>query len=56
MGDRVRLNVRTGFIENLTTGDKINAEPLADFLMEIVDAGGIREKMLAHKSEYKLWG
>ena len=55
MGDRVRLDVRTGRIENLTTGAKLQAEPLPDFLMEILEAGGIREKMLAHKSEYKLW-
>ena len=54
MGDRVRLDVRTGRIENLTNGAKIHAEPLPDFLMEILEAGGIREKMLAHKSEYKL--
>ena len=56
MGDRVRVNVRTGLLENLTTGAEIPADPLSDFLMEILEAGGIREKMLAHKSEYKLWG
>ena len=56
MGDRVRLDVKTGQIENLTNGAKIHAEPLPDFLMEILEAGGIREKMLAHKNEYKLWG
>ena len=56
MGDRVRLDVKTGRIENLTNGAKIHAEPLPDFLMEILEAGGIREKMLAHKNEYKLWG
>jgi 3-isopropylmalate/(R)-2-methylmalate dehydratase small subunit len=55
MGDTIRLGIRTGRIENLTTGAKIHAEPLPDFLMEILEAGGIREKMLAHKSEYKLW-
>jgi len=56
MGDRVRVNVRTGLIENLTTGDKIQAEPISDFLMEYLEYGGIHEKMLAHKSEYELWG
>lgn len=56
MGDRVRVNVKTGEIENLTTGAKIQAPPIADFLMEILEAGGMKEKMLAHKSEYKLWG
>jgi 3-isopropylmalate/(R)-2-methylmalate dehydratase small subunit len=55
MGDRVRVNVRTGLIENLNTGAKIQAELLPDFLMEILEAGGMREKMLAHKSEYELW-
>jgi 3-isopropylmalate/(R)-2-methylmalate dehydratase small subunit len=55
MGDKVHVNVRTGLIENLTTGDKIQAEPISDFLMEFLEAGGIEEKMRAHKSEYELW-
>jgi 3-isopropylmalate/(R)-2-methylmalate dehydratase small subunit len=55
MGDKVKLNILTGVIENLTTGAKIQADPLPDFLMEILEAGGIQEKMLMHKSEYKHW-
>ena len=55
MGDRIRINIRTGLIENLTAEAKIQAEPISDFLMEYLDAGGIEEKMRAHKSEYKLW-
>ena len=55
MGDRVKVDIMKGVIENLTTGEKIQVDPLADFLMEILKAGGIQEKMLMHKSEYKHW-
>lgn len=45
MGDRLRVNVRTGKIENLTTKATIQAKPLPDFLMAILEAGGLREKV-----------
>ena len=54
MGDRVRLNIRTGEIVNLTTGAKIQAKPLPDFLMDILEAGGLKEKILSHRSQYEL--
>lgn len=54
MGDRLRVNVRTAEIENLTTGDKFQAQPFPDFIMEILEAGGIRQKILSRRSEYKL--
>ena len=51
MGDRVRVNARTGKIEDLTTGATIQAKPLPDFLMAIIDAGGLRKKIAR---EYQL--
>lgn len=54
MGDRVKVNIRTGEIENLTTGEKVQAKPFPDFIMDILESGGIRGKILSRKSEYKL--
>jgi 3-isopropylmalate/(R)-2-methylmalate dehydratase small subunit len=54
MGDRVRINVYTGEIKNLTTGEEIKAKPYPDFIMKIVEAGGIGNYILSRKSEYKL--
>jgi 3-isopropylmalate/(R)-2-methylmalate dehydratase small subunit len=54
MGDRLRVDVRKGVVENLTTGETIQAKPLPDFMMELLEAGGINPYILKHKSEYKL--
>ena len=54
MGDRVRVNVRTGDIKNLTTGAGAKAKPLPDFIMNILEAGGINQYIVSRKSEYKL--
>jgi 3-isopropylmalate/(R)-2-methylmalate dehydratase small subunit len=54
MGDRVRVNIRTGFIQNVTTGEEIKAKGFPDFIMRILEAGGINKYILSRKSEYKL--
>jgi len=54
MGDRIKVNVRTGEIRNLTTGEEIKAKPLPDFIMAILEAGGINQYILSRKSEYEL--
>ena len=54
MGDKVRVDVRTGKIENLTTGEALQASPLPDFIMDILEAGGINHYIVKHKKEYKL--
>ena len=54
MGDRVRVDILMGLIENLTTGQTIQAKPLPDFIMDILNAGGITQFILSRKSEYKL--
>ncbi len=54
MGDRVQIDIYTGEIKNLTTGEEIKAKPYPDFIMNIVDAGGIAAFIKSRKSEYKL--
>ena len=54
MGDRLRINVYTGEIHNRTTGIEIEAKPYPDFIMRIVEAGGIGNYIRSHKSEYRL--
>ncbi len=54
MGDRLRVNVGTGKVENLTTGETYQANPFPDFIMDILEAGGINKYIVKHKSEYKL--
>lgn len=54
MGDRLRVNIRTAVIENLTTGQVIETKPFPDFIMAIIAAGGIGPYILSRKSEYEL--
>lgn len=54
MGERMRVEVKTGRIEDLTTGERIQAKPFPPFIMAILEAGGITQYIRAHKSEYKL--
>lgn len=54
MGDRVRVDVIRGSIENLTNAHTLQVKPLPGFIMEILNAGGINEYILSRKSEYKL--
>ena len=40
-GDKLKVDVATGTIENLTTGDTFHAQPLPGFVQEIAKAGGL---------------
>jgi 3-isopropylmalate/(R)-2-methylmalate dehydratase small subunit len=40
-GDEVSVDATSGTIRNLTRGKEFAAEPLPEFVMEIVDAGGL---------------
>jgi 3-isopropylmalate/(R)-2-methylmalate dehydratase small subunit len=53
MGDRVRVDVKTGEIKNLTTGIVIQAKKLPGFMLTILEAGSIKQWILNRKSEYK---
>jgi 3-isopropylmalate/(R)-2-methylmalate dehydratase small subunit len=42
-GDQIDVDLNTGVIRNLTTGQTFEAEPLDPFVARIVEAGGIIE-------------
>lgn len=44
-GDRLELDVETSVITNLTTGETFQAEPLSDYMMNIIEHGGIKPMM-----------
>ncbi len=41
MGDRLRVNLESGEIENLTSNLTFQAAPIPDFMREIITAGGL---------------
>jgi len=49
-GNEIRVDVRRGRIHNLTTNKTFKAEPLPDFLSEIIRAGGLLRYMKKHRS------
>ena len=40
-GHRLRVDVTRGVIENLTTGKTVQGTPSPEFLMEMLQAGGL---------------
>ncbi|MBZ8134784.1 hypothetical protein [Afifella sp. IM 167] len=46
-GDTARIDFRRGRVENLTRGGEIDAMPLPGILVDIVQAGGIVEMLIA---------
>jgi 3-isopropylmalate/(R)-2-methylmalate dehydratase small subunit len=42
-GDRLRVDLEKGLIENLTTGNKYQASPFPEFMREIISLGGLVE-------------
>ncbi|MFQ6024399.1 MAG: 3-isopropylmalate dehydratase, partial [Acidiferrobacterales bacterium] len=40
-GDALRVDPMAGTVENLTTGDKLDCEPLPEHLMEMINDGGL---------------
>jgi 3-isopropylmalate/(R)-2-methylmalate dehydratase small subunit len=40
-GDRVRVNIKTGAIDNLTSGESLHSSPPSPFLLNMVEAGGL---------------
>ncbi|MFC1848020.1 3-isopropylmalate dehydratase [Chloroflexota bacterium] len=54
IGDHLEVNIQTGEITNLTTKETLKGEPMPDFLLEIIEAGGqvpYLKKITAEKSE-----
>ena len=53
-GDELSLDLKVGTIKNLTTGKSGKFKPFPDFLLEIVDAGGLEKfgnKLIAEGRE-----
>ena len=46
-GDRLSLDIETAVITNETTGETFQAEPLSDYMMDIIRHGGIKPMMRA---------
>jgi 3-isopropylmalate/(R)-2-methylmalate dehydratase small subunit len=45
--DRVRLNIRTATIERMSDGTRLAGTPLPEFVLEIVEQGGLLPKLVA---------
>ncbi len=54
MGDRLKLDIKTGHIENMTLGEAFMAKAFPDFILAILEAGGIGPYILSRKGEYEL--
>lgn len=53
-GDSLEVSIRTGLIKNITTGDSFQAKPFPDFILAILEAGGICPYIISKKDEYEL--
>jgi len=53
-GGRIRIDVETGAIKNLDTGETFQAKPIPDFMLEIIREGGLIGKIKKHVIEGKL--
>ena len=55
-GDELVLSLRTGTINNLASGETLTFKPLPDFLLEIIEAGGLigQVKQLINDGKVKL--
>ena len=49
-GDRLRVDLATGKVKNLTQGDVVTTHPLPAFIQDILDAGGVQNYLKAHKT------
>jgi len=53
-GERIRIDVETGEIRNLKTGEVFRAKPIPDFMLEIIREGGLIGKIKKQVAEGKL--
>jgi 3-isopropylmalate/(R)-2-methylmalate dehydratase small subunit len=49
-GDRLRIDLDAGTIENLTRGGVLKTQPLPPFIQKIVDAGGMENYLRSHET------
>lgn len=49
-GDRLKIDLDAGTIENLTRGEILSTQPLPPFIQKIVDAGGMENYLKTHET------
>jgi len=49
-GDKLRIDLNLGRVENLTREGVLTTQPLPDFIQKILDAGGMENYFKTHKS------
>jgi 3-isopropylmalate/(R)-2-methylmalate dehydratase small subunit len=49
-GDRLKIDLDAGTIENLTRGGVLTTKPLPPFIQKIVDAGGMKNYLKTHET------
>jgi 3-isopropylmalate/(R)-2-methylmalate dehydratase small subunit len=49
-GDRLRVDLGSGNVENLTRGDAVTTQPIPPFIQNILDAGGVQNYLKVHKT------
>lgn len=52
-GDQLRIDLAEGIIQNLTTGKNFNIQPFHDFMLGILEDGGLVKHYLQEKKENK---
>jgi methanogen homoaconitase small subunit len=53
-GDRLRILLEAGLIENLTTGEKFQIQPFQKFMLEILQDGGLVNHLLKKREKTNL--
>jgi 3-isopropylmalate/(R)-2-methylmalate dehydratase small subunit len=48
-GHQLRVNVKTGLVENLTSGKSLQGSPPSEFMLDMVEAGGLIPLLKAGK-------
>lgn len=49
-GDELELNLKTGIIENITKGTEIQGDPLPEFILDMIEQGGIKQYYINKKN------
>ena len=52
-GDEIQINMEIGILKNITTGEEFKIKKLPDFMVEILDEGGLIPYLKDHINEIK---
>ncbi|MFX0204460.1 MAG: 3-isopropylmalate dehydratase [Candidatus Hodarchaeota archaeon] len=53
-GDELDIDIKNGTIKNIRTGEILNFTPLPDYLIEMIEAGGLYEELTQQIKEGKI--